>query len=259
MPQSHNSPPSLKSFISAFGHHWADYASGGPSVPLTIAALFMPNKWAAIGTGFLGIACGLFASYRVWSAERQRLLYARRRIGELEHKLTPAFRVYFDQERGGMVDAITKSTSHTGMSAYGTPIIQEKSTRSKYFRIWVEATSAATVEQCEGYIVSLERRNNENEAFIHAAVPQPLSLKAEPFDVVPGVRRAIDFVMSDETGRFDHSPEVYWPYTFDNFLSQVGTYRFTFVVHGGGVTAPSIRVEVHWRGQWDAIFAEQVA
>jgi len=259
MPDSPNSPPSPKGFIKAFGHHWADYASGAPSVPLTFAALFISNKWAAIGTGLLGIACGVFAAYRVWSSERQRLLVAYERIGGLEYLLTPTFRVYFDQERGGMVDAIAKSVSHATMSTYGTQIQHERVTRSKYFRIWIEATTDAPVGQCEGYIVALERRNSDEEAFIHASVPQPLPLKAAPFDVVPGVRKAIDFVMSDETGRFDHSPEVYWPYTLDNYLSAPGTYRFTFRVHGGGVTAPPLRVEVHWQGQWDAIFAEQVA
>ena len=48
--------------------------SGPASVPLMIAALFIPNRFIAIGTGLLGIACGVFAAYRVWSKERSRAI-----------------------------------------------------------------------------------------------------------------------------------------------------------------------------------------
>jgi hypothetical protein len=39
-----------------------------------IAALFIPNRYVAIGAGLLGIACGVFAAYRVWSTERSRVI-----------------------------------------------------------------------------------------------------------------------------------------------------------------------------------------
>src|SRR4051812_1584711 len=73
MPET-SSPPSVRSFVRAFGGHWFEYMSGGPSVPLMIAALFMPNHALAIGSGLLGIVCGVLASYFVWGAERKKVV-----------------------------------------------------------------------------------------------------------------------------------------------------------------------------------------
>ena len=39
-----------------------------------IGALIISNRYVAILTGILGIACGIFAAYRVWSNERNRVL-----------------------------------------------------------------------------------------------------------------------------------------------------------------------------------------
>jgi hypothetical protein len=62
--------PSLSEFARSFWADWGERMSGPVSVPLMIAALFIPNRYAAIGTGVLGIACGVFAAYRVWANER---------------------------------------------------------------------------------------------------------------------------------------------------------------------------------------------
>jgi len=47
--------------------------SGPASVPLMLLALFILNQYAAIGTGLLGIGCGLYGAYRVWATERSRV------------------------------------------------------------------------------------------------------------------------------------------------------------------------------------------
>lgn len=44
--------------------------SGPLSVPLMLAALFISNRYAAVGTGVLGIGCGVYAAYRIWARER---------------------------------------------------------------------------------------------------------------------------------------------------------------------------------------------
>lgn len=66
--------PSVLAFLKAFWADWGERMSGPASVPLMIAALFIPNRCVAIGTGVLGVACGIFAAYRVWSNERDRVL-----------------------------------------------------------------------------------------------------------------------------------------------------------------------------------------
>jgi hypothetical protein len=64
---------SLISFVRAFGGRWLDSMSGGFSVPLMLVALFVPNRAVAVGTGLLGIVCGVFAAYSVWKDERKRV------------------------------------------------------------------------------------------------------------------------------------------------------------------------------------------
>lgn len=66
--------PSPREFLRAFGADWGERMSGPLSVPLMLAALFIANHYAAIGTGLLGIACGVFAAYRVWANEQFRVL-----------------------------------------------------------------------------------------------------------------------------------------------------------------------------------------
>lgn len=66
--------PSPWEFLKAFWADWGERMSGPASVPLMIAALIIPNRYVAIGTGLLGIGCGIFAAYRVWSNERSRVI-----------------------------------------------------------------------------------------------------------------------------------------------------------------------------------------
>jgi hypothetical protein len=259
--------PSPWSFLRAFSYHWSDYMTGAPSIFLVLVGVLLPlvgyqDKTTvtiiSVGTGLTGILCGVFAAYRVWQRERQAVLTTQQKIVELIDRLTPKFRVYYDQEKEGMVDAVNKSISHTTISALGTPIHHEKQTHSKYFRLWLDATEPATVTNCEVYLIALEFRPSPDQAFVHIPVPQPLPLTKEKFDVKPGLRRPVDFLMSDEEGYFGHSPDVYWPFAMDDAINISGTYRFTFVAHGGGVTAPPIRVDVTWNGHWDKVCAREV-
>ena len=66
--------PSPWEFLKAFGAHWGELMSSAPSVPLMLLALFIPNRYVAIGTGFLGIGCGVYGAYRVWAMERSRII-----------------------------------------------------------------------------------------------------------------------------------------------------------------------------------------
>jgi hypothetical protein len=39
-----------------------------------LLALFIPNRYVAIGAGLLGMGCGMYAAYRVWATERSRVM-----------------------------------------------------------------------------------------------------------------------------------------------------------------------------------------
>jgi len=66
--------PSIRSFIGGLRAHWLDAMSGAASVPFAFAAAYTPNKYTQIIFAVMAISLAWFASYRVWKAERQKLI-----------------------------------------------------------------------------------------------------------------------------------------------------------------------------------------
>jgi hypothetical protein len=66
--------PSLRNYLAAFWNDWGERMSGPPGVILMIVGFLIPNKNIGTATIFFGIICGLYATYRVWSGERNRVL-----------------------------------------------------------------------------------------------------------------------------------------------------------------------------------------
>lgn len=59
-------------FLRAFGGSWLTSMSGPLTVPLAVAALFVPGVYKLLFAA-LAVICGVFSSYRVWRSERQRM------------------------------------------------------------------------------------------------------------------------------------------------------------------------------------------
>jgi hypothetical protein len=55
--------------------------SGPLSVPLAIAAYFVPNEGAKIILGITAFACAVFAAFRLWQRERSARVTAEERLG----------------------------------------------------------------------------------------------------------------------------------------------------------------------------------
>jgi hypothetical protein len=67
---------SFTNFCRAFLAEWFTAMSGAASVPLSIAAYFVQNNIAKLALALTAVACFIFASYRVWRAERTNALEA---------------------------------------------------------------------------------------------------------------------------------------------------------------------------------------
>jgi hypothetical protein len=61
----------LLSFLRAFGARWFMTMSGPLSVPLAVAAYFVPNEFARIGLFVTAALCAFFSCYWAWRIERQ--------------------------------------------------------------------------------------------------------------------------------------------------------------------------------------------
>jgi hypothetical protein len=65
---------SFWNFCRAFLAEWFTAMSGILGVPLSIAAYFVQNDIAKLALALTAIACFIFASYRVWRAERLKVI-----------------------------------------------------------------------------------------------------------------------------------------------------------------------------------------
>lgn len=243
--------PSIKNFVRSFGAHWFEYMSGGPSVPLMLGALFIPNRALAVATGITGIVCGLFASYLVWASER-------RRVNDLLARATPKFTISFDPENKGIVDTDETRQVFHGMLINGKPMYRTEVKKCKYIRIAIEAISNMPINGCEAYIASLEKRMEGEWDFHSVQLPQHIPLQSEPFSVKYAVPHEIDFAKTDSESGLTPTPNVLWPNVLAHVFKDRATYRFTFRVHGGGITLAPMAVEIDWRGTWNEISARQI-
>lgn len=75
MSRDENAPlPSPREFTKAIWTNWGQRMSGPLSVPLVLASFWISNHYIGAGFSLLGVGCGIFAAYRVWSTERSRVV-----------------------------------------------------------------------------------------------------------------------------------------------------------------------------------------
>ena len=165
----------------------------------------------------------------------------------------PNFNLSFDKNGMGIVLA-----EHPNLKSGPTlGTTQETNEKAAYVRIRVDALSKTTIKGCFAFITALEKQPKGTTAFTHIALPQPIPLKGQQFDIIPEVPCMLDFLMSGEWDNRLVSP-TYWPFILRDVFKDEATYRFTFIVNGDGVSKTK-RVDVIWKGKWDSIEAVQVA
>jgi hypothetical protein len=248
--------PSLFVFIRSFGTDWADYMSGGPSVPAAILAFYVENRWAQAALWLTAAFCIILTAYRMWYRERLKIGDLEGQIQALEDRLTPKLRVTFKPDANGIVAAMAKTQVFHSMSAHGGPIMQEKQTPSKYLRLTLEAVGVQQL--AEVFLVGLSRcRSNENH-FQEITIPQPLPLRGTSFLVRPDIPEYADFAVVSATNVFSAAPDIRWPHILEGILGDAARYRFTFRATSDGITAAPVVVEVNWSGNWSHISAQQI-
>lgn len=80
-------------FLLSFTADWLSAMSGGLSVPLTIAAVFIPGTAYKVALATLAVIALVGSSYRVWRNERRRAVEAEARLdsgAEIQAKLARA-------------------------------------------------------------------------------------------------------------------------------------------------------------------------
>ena len=66
--------PSIRGFVAAFRREWFAAMSGGFSVPFVFLSAFVDNKYARVVLLALAFSGAWFAAYRLWKADRERII-----------------------------------------------------------------------------------------------------------------------------------------------------------------------------------------
>ena len=64
--------PTIGSFLRAIFANWFTGMSGPISVPLSVAAYFVPNSVAQVLLALTALVCAIFTAYWVWQTERKK-------------------------------------------------------------------------------------------------------------------------------------------------------------------------------------------
>jgi hypothetical protein len=79
--------PTSQDFIYALVKKWTSGVSGGLSVPFTIVAIYAPNPNTKLIFALLAVAGMVFASYSVWSGERDERIKTQEALDDQTAKL----------------------------------------------------------------------------------------------------------------------------------------------------------------------------
>jgi hypothetical protein len=128
-------PPSVGQFAWDACHDWATLMSGVLTVPLSLAAAFLPSRWDYVRgfSGVLAILSFSIASYRMWARERTKRI-------DLERHLAPNLRIDFNPRD----------------EKFLTPA-RHVSTQTLYLRVAAHALSP-TVRNCRVYLKRLSQQ-----------------------------------------------------------------------------------------------------
>jgi hypothetical protein len=129
---------------------------------------------------------------------------------------------------------------------------------ARYVRIQIDTVTKITVKDCVVGISALEKRIEGSAAFVPVVIPQLIFLREEPFQVYPNMPRMVDFLLANKSeNKLSLANNIPWPFILSKVFEDKGTYRFTFIVNGEGVSV-SKTVDIIWNGYWDAITGREV-
>lgn len=170
----------------------------------------------------------------------------------LRLKLTPKIKPSFEQNEEGVSFAVER----VFLPAEPPTEIRPLDFKATYVRFRVEVLTSTAVRDCAAHITGVRKWSAEIGAFGDNCLPHTMQVGEPQFDVLPRVHRMVAFLRSNEDSN-KLTPTVPWPFHLEHFFDDPGIYRFSFEVTAEDVSE-SLYVDVHWRGQWNTITAEQV-
>ena len=133
----------IPDFARSFFGNWFAYMSGGPSVPVAIAALYVESNVAKILLWVTAVGCIVISAYFVWRAERITVI-------ELKAKLASKIRLFINPHAKGVMEIPAALLSQPGIGIKG-----------KWIQFSVSCATDAPLVDCEAWLASIERLDGE--------------------------------------------------------------------------------------------------
>ncbi|SRR6266851_7484135 len=137
----------LRDFFRAILSSWLLGMSGSLSVPLTVAAVFVPNELAKVLLGVTAFICFWGAAYTVWRREREARNESNNQCVALAAKLAPKIAVSI--ENSGVLE-----------------IPLTDGTMSKWIQVIVKSTTNVPLRDCEVWIKDITRLNHDQSDMV---------------------------------------------------------------------------------------------
>jgi hypothetical protein len=185
----------------------------------------------------------LVCPYQMWRQHRDRGL-------QLEERLRPKIVLSF-----GRIKAFRKPVTFLDddgkLSGHGVSI-----------RVRADAVGS-TVEECQAWVVGIERETFEGFEQIspYEPIKLPLALEGrefEPSPLVPGISKYFGVVTSMEHWAFFRIRSERTSHSDPPHFTEPGTYRVQTIVRGKESPTAELLMEIVWNGNWSEIEAREV-
>jgi hypothetical protein len=235
--------PDFWSFTLAFREELFAAMSGGASVPFTIAAVYVDNKYAQALLALCALTCAWFAAFRLWRPERQK-------VRDYEKRLMPKISVFLDPVCNG-VRVVETSKSDDPLS---------RGSDSKWIQFLVRSVTDAPLVGCEARLLTAERLKSKEGT--ESILDEPMFCTWSNVDQMQSTRMTIPVgvnqpanMLSIFEGQSNLKPETA-PYMKPRFLREIqkpGKYRLNVVVSAQDAPVETASFLLEWGGSYNNI------
>jgi hypothetical protein len=218
----------ISHFVLSFAARWFILMSGGPSVPLAIAAFLVENKTAQTWLCITAVFCFILASFFVWREEY-------RKVATLRRKLLPVISISISGS--GVAEDVDHAAFYT-----------------KRVQVMVQGTTTTLLIECQTRLVCVERLHPNQEGA--ELLEEPLRVEWSNVDEVekfgkitipPGIQqRANLFGIHKQGGPLFPIVSHYKQQLFDH-LSDPGQYIVIVAVSAKDVLTAKETFILEWK------------
>jgi hypothetical protein len=227
-----DSPPTIRSFCGTLLSNWLARLSGPISVPLAIAAIWVPQAWQQWGLIATAYVCLAVTAAALWGQERAKVI-------ALQGRLSPRIAVALTPTIDGA------NLVRTGGNQF-----------AKYFQLVISPLDDGELDQCMAKVISIERLASGGATT--AIWDEPLICTWSNLDYAHAVliragegHRANLFSIRE--GENSVKPEFPAQFIILDRMKNPGTFRIAVNVSAKATLSKTVRLLLDWGGTYENV------